>query len=54
MKKNNSPPVNLDQYLKRSGHRFCSYFEGARKYTLPYGTFLLLAIKAGAAFNLGK
>ena len=54
MKKNNSPPVNLDQYLKGSGHRFCSYFEGARKYTLPYGTFRLLAIKAGAAFKLRK
>ena len=43
-----SPPVNLDKYLEGDKKRYLTYEEAARRYSMPYWTFVNLAKEAGA------
>ena len=49
-----SPPVNLDKYLEGDKKRYLTYEEAARRYSMPYWTFVNLAKEAGATWVLRK
>lgn len=38
-----SPPVNLDEYLEGDKKRYLTYEDAARRYSMPYWTFVNLA-----------
>ena len=54
MKKVKSPPVNLDKYLEGGRKRYLTYEDAARRYSMPYWTFVNLAKEAGATWALRK
>ena len=49
-----SPPVNLDKYLEGDKKRYLTYEDAARRYSMPYWTFVNLAKEAGATWVLRK
>lgn len=49
-----SPPVNLDEYLEGDQKRYLTYEDAARRYSMPYWTFVNLAKEAGATWALRK
>lgn len=51
-KKNKGP--DLDEYLDGKRDRYISYYEGARKYGLPYTMFMKLAKECRANMPIRK
>ncbi len=45
---------DLDKYLEGRLHRYISYKEGAKMYSMPYWTFVNFAKEAGATWALRK
>lgn len=45
---------DLDKYLEGRLHRYTSYKEGARMYSMPYWTFVNFAKEAGATWALRR
>lgn len=45
---------DLDKYLEGKSHRYVSYKDGARMYSMPYWTFVNFAKEAGATWALRK
>ena len=54
MNQANPPPINLDKYLVGKKHRYCSYQDGARLYSMAYWSFVNLCKEAGANIPLRK
>jgi len=54
MNQTNSPPVDLEKYLVGKEHRFCTYAEGAKMYSMAYWSFNAICKKAGANIKLRK
>ena len=48
MNRGKSPPVDLDKYLVGKEHRYCTYQDGARLYSMAYWSFVTLAKEAKA------
>ena len=48
MKREKSPPINLDKYIVKKEHRYCTYQDGARLYSMNYWSFVGLCKEAGA------
>ena len=51
-KKNKGP--DLDEYRDGKRDRYISYYDGARKYGLPYTLFMKLAKECGANMPIRK
>ena len=45
---------DLEQYLEGRKHRYITYKDGARMYSMPYWTFVNFAKEAGATWALRK
>ena len=54
MKREKSPPINLDKYIVKKEHRYCTYQDGARLYSMNYWSFVGLCKEAGANYMLRK
>ena len=54
MNRGKSPPVDLDKYLVGKEHRYCTYQDGARLYSMAYWSFVTLAKEAKANIKLRK
>jgi hypothetical protein len=54
MNRGKSPPVDLDKYLEGKEHRYCTYQDGARLYSMAYWSFVTLAKEAKANIKLRK
>ena len=54
MNRSKSPPVNLEKYLEGKRHRYCTYAQGARRYSMAYWSFVTIAKQAGANIKLRK
>ena len=54
MDRGKSPPINLDKYIVEKKHRYCTYQDGARLYSMAYWGFVKLCKEAGANFKIRK
>ena len=54
MRNSKSPPINLDEYLEGKEHHYISYESGARKYGMPYWSFVKMCQEIGANIPLRK
>lgn len=52
--KKKPPPCNLDKYLEGRTHRYVTYGDGAREYSLPFWGFAYLAREADANIILRR
>ena len=54
MNQANPPPIDLEKYLAGKKHRYCTYQNGARLYSMAYWSFVVMCKKAGANISLRK
>ncbi len=48
------PPIDLEKYLAGKKHRYCTYQNGARLYSMAYWSFVVMCKEAGANISLRK
>ncbi|WP_242830348.1 DUF6462 family protein [Butyrivibrio sp. AE3009] len=54
MNQANPPPIDLEKYLAGKKHRYCTYQNGARLYSMAYWSFVVMCKEAGANISLRK